>query len=164
MGSARLKCFMKKSTLCFCVKENSVLLGMKRRGFGVDKWNGYGGKVQENEEPRIAAARELKEESGIITEDKDLEQVAIVNFYFDKNPIFECHVFLVHKWDNKPRETEEMQPRWYPISSLPFEKMWAADAKWLPIVFAGKKIKAEVNFNIDGSAVKEFSYVESEFK
>src|SRR3989344_4968883 len=117
MGSARLKCFMKKSTLCFCVKENRVLLGMKRRGVGVDK-----------------------------------------------NPIFECHVFLVHKWDNKPRETEEMQPRWYPISSLPFEKMWAADAKWLPIVFTSKKIKAEVNFNIDGSAVREFSYVESEFK
>jgi ADP-ribose pyrophosphatase YjhB (NUDIX family) len=154
---------MKKSTLCFCIKENKVLLGMKKRGFGVGKWNGYGGKVQENEEPRIAAIRELEEESGVIADTKDIKQVGIINFYFDKNPVFECHVFLTYKWNKEPRETEEMKPQWYPISNLPFTEMWAADVRWLPIIFTGKKIKAEVNFNTDGSAIKEFTCNETEF-
>ena len=32
---------MKLSTLCFCVRGDSVLLAMKKRGFGGGKWNGY---------------------------------------------------------------------------------------------------------------------------
>jgi hypothetical protein len=35
---------MKITTLCFCLKNDLVLLAMKKRGFGTGKWNGYGGK------------------------------------------------------------------------------------------------------------------------
>ncbi len=154
---------MKKATICFCIKNDEVLLGMKKRGFGVGKWNGYGGKVEENEEPLAAAIRELKEESGITANDKHLEQVALINFYFDKNPIFECHVFLVHEWQKEPKETEEMSPQWFFVSQLPFGEMWPADAKWVPLILNGEKIKAEINFNADGSEVKDFSYEAMEF-
>ena len=41
-----------------------VLLGMKKRGFGVGKWNGFGGKLHANETMVECAARELHEESG----------------------------------------------------------------------------------------------------
>ena len=38
---------MKKTTLCFLLKNDEVLLAMKKRGFGVGKWNGVGGKLKE---------------------------------------------------------------------------------------------------------------------
>ncbi len=154
---------MKKSTLCFCIKEDQVLLAMKKRGFGAGKWNGYGGKVQAEENPITAAVRELEEESGLVADEKDLQQVALVRFYFDGNPIFECFVYITNSWQSEPIETEEMKPQWYPISNLPFEEMWAADAKWIPLILNGEKIEAKVNFNADGSVVKEFGYKSAEF-
>ena len=43
----------------------SVLLGMKKRGFGVGKWNGFGGKVENGETVFDGAMRELQEECSI---------------------------------------------------------------------------------------------------
>mgnify|MGYP001588842502 CR=1 FL=1 len=154
---------MQLTTLCFCVSDGSVLLAMKKRGFGAGKWNGYGGKVAEKESPRTATARELKEESGLSVKEDALEQVAVVRFSFDGNQLFECHVFLARDWEGKPGESEEMRPCWFSVLQLPFEQMWAADSKWIPLILAGKKLEAEVNFNTDGSEVKNFSYQERNF-
>ncbi|HET8669978.1 MAG TPA: NUDIX domain-containing protein, partial [Candidatus Saccharimonadales bacterium] len=38
------------------------LLAMKKRGFGINKWNGVGGKVDEDETIEQAAIRECQEE------------------------------------------------------------------------------------------------------
>ena len=38
---------MKQTNLCFLLKDGKVLLGMKKRGFGAGKWNGFGGKLKE---------------------------------------------------------------------------------------------------------------------
>ena len=154
---------MKLSTLCFCLRDDQVLLAMKKRGFGSGKWNGYGGKVADQETPRTAAVRELQEESGLSASEKALEQVGLVRFYFDGNQLFECHVFLIRDWRGEPRESDEMKPCWFFVSQLPFEEMWVADCKWVPLVLAGKKLEAEVNFNTDGSEVKNFSYQERQF-
>jgi hypothetical protein len=48
-----------------------VLLGLKQRGFGTGKWNGFGGKVEKGEEIRDAAVREMKEEAGIESDTVD---------------------------------------------------------------------------------------------
>ncbi len=154
---------MKLSTLCYCLRNDRVLLGMKKLGFGAGKWNGYGGKVAEEETPRTAAVRELKEESGLSAPEETLEQVGLVRFYFDGSQLFECHVFLVKEWQGEPRESDEMKPHWFSISELPFAEMWVADGKWVPLILAGKKLEAEVNFNTDGSEVKNFSYQERQF-
>jgi len=136
---------------------------MKKRGFGAGKWNGYGGKVTERESPRTAAARELQEESSLSVAEQALEQVALVRFYFDGSQLFECYVFLARDWQGEPAESEEMRPHWFPVAQLPFEEMWVADKKWIPLILAGKKLEAEVNFNTDGSEVKNFSYQERQF-
>lgn len=154
---------MKQSTLCFCIKGDQVLLAMKKRGFGFGKWNGYGGKVHKNEHPKEAAIRELEEESGLVADEKNLQQVGLVRFYFDENPISECSVYIIHSWHNEPVETEEMRPQWYPLSRLPFQDMWAADALWIPLILQGEKIEADIDFNTDGSAVKKFSYISTKF-
>ncbi|MEK7607017.1 MAG: DNA mismatch repair protein MutT, partial [Patescibacteria group bacterium] len=33
-------------TLCFIHQSPRILLGMKKRGFGAGRWNGFGGKVE----------------------------------------------------------------------------------------------------------------------
>jgi len=48
-------------TLCIVLKRNEILLGMKKRGFGKGKWNGFGGKVLRGETIEKAAKRELRE-------------------------------------------------------------------------------------------------------
>lgn len=154
---------MKKSTLCFCIKDDQVLLAMKKRGFGAGKWNGYGGKVQEKESPIMAAVRELEEESGLVAEKKNLKQVALVHFHFEGNLLFECYVYLTRTWQREPIETEEMRPQWYRITNLPFEEMWVADTQWIPLILTGETIEAEINFNADGTVVKQFSYKPTEF-
>jgi 8-oxo-dGTP pyrophosphatase MutT (NUDIX family) len=37
--------------------DQKILLGLKKRGFGEGKWNGFGGKVHVNETIRQAAVR-----------------------------------------------------------------------------------------------------------
>ena len=56
---------MKPTTLVFPIDEqNRILLGRKKRGFGADKYNGFGGKLEAGESFRDCAIRELFEESG----------------------------------------------------------------------------------------------------
>ena len=56
---------VKEMTLGFLVKDNKVLLAMKKRGFGVGRWNGIGGKLEVNESPESAMKREANEEINI---------------------------------------------------------------------------------------------------
>jgi len=155
-------------TLCFFLTDNKVLLAMKKRGFGKDKWNGYGGKVgiKQGESIESAAVREIFEESNLSVQESKLEKVGLVRFSFDKKPkpeFFECHVFMAREWKGDPVETEEMRPEWYPINNLPFNEMWAGDCKWIPLVLSGKKIKARVDFDSEGSKLNNFTWEEADF-
>ena len=79
-------------TLCIIHKDDSVLLGMKKRGFGAGRWNGFGGKVQEGETIEDALKRELQEEAGIKAE--HLDKAGIIDFEFKGNPeILQVHIF-----------------------------------------------------------------------
>lgn len=44
-------------TLAFIRNNDNILLGMKKRGFGVGRWNGFGGKVNSDETILEAAKR-----------------------------------------------------------------------------------------------------------
>lgn len=48
---------IRQYTLAFIRKEDRILLGMKKRGFGVGRWNGFGGKVHSDEMILQAAKR-----------------------------------------------------------------------------------------------------------
>jgi len=45
-------------TLTLILKNDEMLLGMKNRGMGKGKWNGFGGKVEPNESIDDAAKRQ----------------------------------------------------------------------------------------------------------
>lgn len=44
-------------TLAMVRKTNAILLGLKKRGFGEGKWNGFGGKVEKDETVTEGAVR-----------------------------------------------------------------------------------------------------------
>ena len=124
----------KKFTLCIVHDESRVLLGMKKRGFGMDKWNGFGGKLQEGETVEQAAIRELQEEAGI--KPLKMEQVGKLNFKFlDTKDEMDVTVFSITDFDGIPNENEEMRPKWFNKSEVPYDKMWADDKYWLCLLY-----------------------------
>jgi len=132
-------------TLCIVHQHPRILLGMKKRGFGEGRWNGFGGKVHEGEIIRDAAWRELREEAGI--EANLLEQMGLIDFEFAGNPeILEVHVFRCATFSGEPHESEEMKPQWFSVDAIPFDTMWPDDRHWLPLVLAGKKFRGRFLF------------------
>ena len=56
----------KRYTLLIILDERrGVLLGMKKRGWGKGRWNGYGGKIHKEELVEEALKREVLEEAGV---------------------------------------------------------------------------------------------------
>lgn len=147
---------MKQTTIVFCLKGNKVLLGMKKTSIGAGWWNGFGGKVQPPETFEAAAVRELKEESGLVTTEKDLVLVAKIKFFFADTPKFDCPVYITRNWTGEPVETNEMRPQWFSIDNLPFAEMWPADVRWIPGVLAGDTIEATVTFDAEGKKLVSF--------
>ena len=145
---------MKIATLVFLVKDGKALLAEKKRGFGAGFLNGYGGKANlEDQTIEDAARRELREEAAV--EAMALEKTAVIEFFEEGKPLFECHVFFCREWAGEPRETEEMAaPQAYELDRLPFDRMWRADKAWLPMVFSGQKIRAKAYYG-KGMAVHE---------
>lgn len=148
---------MRDVTLCFLVKEKEVCLAMKKRGFGVGKWNGVGGKVANGESVEDAALRELHEEIGVRAQHADLQPVGVLAFHYENTPelSMRTHVFFLHTWEGEPSESEEMRPRWYAHDTLPFEEMWVDDPHWLPLALGGKKIRGAFHFSADGKEIRK---------
>jgi len=118
---------------------------MKKRGFAVGKWNGYGGKLHQGETIKGAALRELQEESGIVTD--RIEKVGIIDFETEGNSeIYEVHVFKLENFTGEPVETEEMRPQWFDYDKIPFDNMWPDDKYWFPLLLSGKKFRGKFLF------------------
>lgn len=134
-------------TLCIIHKYPRVLLGMKKRGFGAGKWNGFGGKVEQGETIKEAAKREIYEEAGIALRDKDINKAGVIEFEFKGDPeILEVHIFRAHKFSGEPKETDEMRPAWFEAHEIPYNNMWADDAHWMPLLLSGKKFSGKFLF------------------
>jgi len=153
---------MKNATLCFVLRERSpreVLLGLKKRGFGAGKLNGYGGKIRSGETLRAATVREVEEESTLVLDRDALVDAGTITFRFPFEPAFDhhVHVFTTSIWEGTPAETAEMAPSWHPVDRIPFERMWADDAHWLPLVLAGTRIDAHFTFAEDNETLSSWS-------
>ncbi|MDR2337645.1 MAG: 8-oxo-dGTP diphosphatase [Deltaproteobacteria bacterium] len=142
---------IKYTTLLFLRKGDQILLAMKKRGFGVGKYNGVGGKFMPNETPHEAMIRECQEE--ILVTPTKYCRVALIRFneLFDNNQKQKIimHVFLADEWAGEPTESEEMSPKWFKISDIPYNKMFADDIFWLPLILEEKYILADFDFNKD---------------
>uniref|UniRef100_A0A8I3WX03 Oxidized purine nucleoside triphosphate hydrolase n=1 Tax=Callithrix jacchus TaxID=9483 RepID=A0A8I3WX03_CALJA len=99
MGTSRLY------TLVLVLQPQRILLGMKKRGFGAGRWNGFGGKVQEGETIEEGAKRELQEESGLTVD--ALHKVGQIMFEFVGEPeLMDVHVFCTDSVQGTPVESD----------------------------------------------------------
>jgi 8-oxo-dGTP diphosphatase len=153
---------MRDATLVFLLRDHprrELLLGMKNRGFGSGKYNGFGGKVESGETIEHAAARELSEECGITVSVRDLMQAAHLEFFFPAQSDWNqaVHVFLAERWRGEPAETGEMTPAWFPLDAIPYEQMWADDPYWLPLILRGEFVEATFIFRDDNETIDTLS-------
>ena len=133
-------------TLCLVYQHPRVLLGMKKRGFGQGKWNGFGGKVEVGETIEQAARREVREEAGI--EVGVLEKIGELDFVFKNDPqTLNVHIFKTNEYAGEPIETDEMKPQWFHVDEILFEFMWPDDRYWFPLFLSGKKFTGTFRFD-----------------
>ncbi|KAJ3520003.1 hypothetical protein NMY22_g12938 [Coprinellus aureogranulatus] len=144
----------RRYTNAFVVQDNKILLGMKKRGWGQGKYNGFGGKVDVGEEPLDAAKRELKEEAGI---DADLVHAGVFLFLTDGVEwAFHIDIYRADSFTGEVTESEEMKPEWFAASTevpaaselppIPFDRMWETDHVWLPLLIARKPFAGRADF------------------
>lgn len=140
----------KNCSLLFLRKDNDILLAMKKRGFGSDRYNGVGGKIEPGETIEQALVRECREEITVIP--MHYWKVAEHDFLQtegDEPWRMYVHVYLCDEWEGEPHETEEMAPEWFAIEDIPYDNMWEDDTYWLPQVLAGNKVYGEFTFDAD---------------
>jgi 8-oxo-dGTP diphosphatase len=157
--------------------EDRILLGFKRRGFGQGKWNGFGGKVEDGEQIREAALRELYEEAGVYcvgdghqassrctlqpSQGQSFRWAGRLFFSFEEetfpNMIVDLFSGMICAC-RQPRASEEMEPHWFPCSQIPYELMWPDDAVWLPRLIEQDRARTpsvlEAHFHYDAAAEK----------
>lgn len=151
---------MKHVTLLFLRRDNQILLAMKKRGFGINKWNGVGGKLDEGETREQAAVRECQEEIDVTP--NNIKLVGEIDFTDLPDVHHYCHVYTATQWEGEPAETEEMRPQWFDIDKIPYDSMWPDDELWLPKLLEGKPFTAEIIINPDDTVQKcEITEIES---
>ena len=160
-----LESSLTQTVLCLPVDfpKKRILLGMKNQGFGEGKYNGFGGKIEPQEDPEKAALRELLEESSLKA--IRAEKVCEFQFFFPHVPEEKkwdqiVHVFLIRDWKGEPKESNEMKPEWFSFEKIPFKSMWQDDSHWLPLVLKGEKLRASFVFGEDGETIKSMEMEE----
>ena len=157
-------------TVTFLLREQEVLLGLKKRGFGAGYYTGIGGKVEEEKDRtstaqgfllmvKNGAIREIEEEIGVKVAPEQLQPMGVLRFYFpdvrDESWNQEVHVFITSAWQGEPFPKEdatgviEIVPQWFKQAEIPFGHMWDDAHYWLPAILDGKKVAAEFVIDAD---------------
>lgn len=140
------------TTLLFIIKDGKILLAEKKRGHGEGKLNGVGGKIEKGETVVQAMIRETQEEIGVTPlEFTEVANIDCLLSYKGEDSIETMYVFIAKDYKGEVSESEEMRPMWFNLEDIPYSKMWAGDVLWLKHVLAGKKVKANLTFNIDNT-------------
>lgn len=154
-------------SLVFVKQNSNILLGLKKRGLGVGKWNGFGGKVENNESLLEAALRELKEESFLTA--KTLKQIGVLVYEVShRSRVDIVHVFTTNDFTGTPAESDEMSPKWFEVKNIPFENMWPDSKLWYPYILNDKYFVAHVIYKNDNDIthddIKEHESLSSALK
>ncbi len=141
----------KITTLCYLVKDDAVLLTLKKKGFGVGKWNGAGGKVEIGETPLESVTREMREEVGVEIQNPD--ELGYLEFIWPeekKEWNQRCYIFSAGDYRGEICESEECRPQWFAFDRIPYEQMWDDDRHWYPEMLAGRPVYKRFYFDASG--------------
>jgi 8-oxo-dGTP diphosphatase len=149
---------MRHVTLLFLRNQNQVLLGTKKIGFGRGKLVAIGGHLEPKETPAQAVTREFFEETSVVVDLGDVQQVATVDFIFPAQPAWNMHatIFEAWTWQGDPLESFEIQPEWVDVHNLPLERMWDDAQHWVPaLLLEQKRFHAIIEYQADNATVEK---------
>lgn len=136
------------TTLLLIIKNDKILLAQKKRGFGVGKYNGVGGKLEAGETIEHCMVRETQEEIGVTP--TDYTKRAVITFSnIENGERFNIimHVYTAKDYFGTITESEEMRPEWFDVDKAPFEQMFPDDRIWLPVLLGGANFEAYFKFD-----------------
>ena len=137
-----------EATLLFAFDgAGRVLLIHKKRGLGKGKINAPGGRLEPGESALEAAVRETREEVGLDVKNAVFRGRLFFHFVDGYNLL--GHVFSATEWSGAPVETDEALPEWFALGGIPYARMWADDALWLPLMLAGENFVGKFVFDDD---------------
>ena len=134
----------KMATVVLLKRDDKYCLAKKKRPIHTDGkvlknteniYNGYGGKKDPEDKTILdTAIRELYEETGcVVASAEDLQLKCVLNSFWDvleaeienkNNPTMQIYFYVLEKWTNEPRETDEMgEPEWFNVNDIPVHAM-----------------------------------------
>ena len=96
-------------------------------------------------QPVDRVVREVQEELGVTP--IGVEPRGVLSVQFVEGLSIHCEVFVASDCLGEPRETEEATPQWTPVTAIPYDRMWADDYMWLPLLLAGKRFEGRFLFD-----------------
>ena len=139
---------MKLATLCYIKKDGRTLMmhRIKRKDdLHYGKWNGLGGKMQPGETPEECVIREVKEESGLLIKDPQLN--GFLTFpSFDEWDDWYVFVFTAQRFRGKLLDSAEGYLKWVKDDELLKLDLWEGDHIFLPWLDDKKFFSAKFNY------------------
>ncbi len=138
---------MKLATLCYVIDKNrnSTLMihrVKKENDYHRGKWNGLGGKFEPGESPEECAAREIKEESGLLV--KNIKMRGFITFpMFDGKEDWYVFLFTAADFEGELIDSNEGNLDWIPNEKLTEINLWEGDKYFIPWLFQDKFFSAK---------------------
>ena len=154
---------MKEYTLGFLFKDGKIILAKKTRKIGADKYNGYGGRIEEGEDKITNLLRETEEECGVSLDKEKCKELGVADFYFDDKSFNDLRVFVyrIDEFDGYPKKSEEMgEPEEFDLDKIPYEEMMLGDDEFLHYILEDKKFEGEIHFLENGEKLVSAKFKE----
>ncbi len=135
------------AVLTYIRVNGRLLLIEKKIGLGAGKVSAPGGRVEAGETLAAAAVREVQEEVGLTP--IGLERAGRLDFVFTDGYSMRCHLFTANAFSGELRESNEAAPFWCSESELPYNRMWADDELWMPLMLREQCFTARFIFDGD---------------
>jgi 8-oxo-dGTP diphosphatase len=134
-----------RATLLFVIRQGQILLMRKKRGLGAGKMIGPGGRLDPGESPLRGAVREVQEELNITP--TGVQPCGELSIQFVDGLAMLVSIFTATGCEGEPQETDEATPLWIPLDQIPYDRMWADDRVWFPLMLAGQPFQGRLLFD-----------------
>ena len=146
---------MQLATLCYVIDNGKTLMLhriKKKNDVHEGKWNGLGGKFEHGESPEECAAREVKEESGLLI--KNPKMHGFITFpMFDGKKDWYVFLFTVKEFKGKLIDSNEGRLEWISNNKLLELNLWEGDKIFIPWLMQDKFFSAK--FVYENGKLKE---------
>ncbi len=123
---------MKETTLCYLEKDGCYLMlhrTKKKNDENQGKWIGVGGKLEPGESPEECAAREIREETGLIAE--NLQLCSVITFISDQWDDERMYLFRSRHFSGELIRCDEGDLAWIPVDEVENLPTWEGDRLFL---------------------------------